>query len=84
MLNVICWVIFGLVVGSVARLLYRNPDDPQGCLPTIVLGISGSCVGGFIHWAINRGDTDFTPAGFIMSVVGAILCCWFAHLFRKS
>jgi uncharacterized membrane protein YeaQ/YmgE (transglycosylase-associated protein family) len=70
-LHIIGWIIFGAIVGLVARLLHPG-RDPGGCIVTVLIGIAGSLVGGFIGRAIGlygHGET----AGFIMSVVGAIV-----------
>jgi uncharacterized membrane protein YeaQ/YmgE (transglycosylase-associated protein family) len=45
---IISWIFFGLVVGIVAKLFVRGDHGFAGCLPTIVLGIGGSIVGGYI------------------------------------
>jgi uncharacterized membrane protein YeaQ/YmgE (transglycosylase-associated protein family) len=67
-------VIWGLVVGALARLALPGPD-PMGILPTIGLGLAGSFVGGLLAgllWARS--------AGFIFSVIGAILLL---YLYRR-
>jgi len=69
--NVIIWIIFGLVVGIVAKLLMPG-RDPGGFFLTALLGIIGAVVGGFIGRAVGLyqpGD----PVGFIMAVVGAVI-----------
>lgn len=64
-------LIVGLVVGALAKLIMPGRDG-GGILVTMVLGVVGSMVAGFIgrglHW---YGDNE--PAGFIMSVIGAIV-----------
>ena len=70
--TVIGWMIFGLVAGAIARLLHPG-DDAMGWLPTMLLGIVGSLVGGGIAWAFHLGTTPYSPAGWILSIVGAIV-----------
>jgi uncharacterized membrane protein YeaQ/YmgE (transglycosylase-associated protein family) len=68
-------VVIGLVAGFIARALVPGPD-PMSVLATMVLGIVGSFIGGFLGWALF--GTDFTegalqPAGLIGSVLGSIV-----------
>jgi uncharacterized membrane protein YeaQ/YmgE (transglycosylase-associated protein family) len=65
------WIVFGLIVGAVAKLLMPG-RDPGGIIVTMLLGIVGALVGGFIGRALglyNQGQ----GAGFIMATIGAIL-----------
>jgi uncharacterized membrane protein YeaQ/YmgE (transglycosylase-associated protein family) len=72
---IIILILIGLVAGAVARLLVPG-RDPMGILATIVLGIIGSFVGGFIWNLIQYhrlAPHKFHPAGIIGSILGAIL-----------
>ena len=70
---VLAWMFFGLVVGAVARLLYPG-RQAIGMIGTMLLGIAGSLVGGFISWAVAGGpEGAFQGAGWIMSIVGALI-----------
>lgn len=65
------WIVFGLVVGIVAKLLTPG-RDPGGFIVTILLGIAGALLGGFLGRAAGwyrEGD----PVGFVMAVVGSIV-----------
>jgi uncharacterized membrane protein YeaQ/YmgE (transglycosylase-associated protein family) len=70
-MDIILMIIFGLVVGVIAKFLMPG-KDPGGIIVTIVLGILGSLVGGFLFNAIGLGSGE-RYAGFIGSVIGAIL-----------
>ena len=71
MFGVIGWIFFGLIVGIVAKLLMPGRDP--GCfIITIALGIIGAVVAGFLGRALGLYGAD-EPAGFLMSVVGAII-----------
>jgi uncharacterized membrane protein YeaQ/YmgE (transglycosylase-associated protein family) len=73
MMSFIWWLIVGLIVGALARLILPG-RDPMGWLVTMILGIAGSIVGGLISWAIWGTDTrGFRPAGFVLSLLGAIV-----------
>ena len=73
MLSWIWFLIIGLVVGALARLLMPG-KDPMGIIATIILGVVGSLLGGFISSLIwGTGQGGFQPAGFLLSLVGAII-----------
>src|SRR4051812_43931962 len=70
-MSVLGWILFGLIVGVVAKLLMPG-RDPGGFIVTIVLGIVGAMVGGLIGRALGLyGPRE--AAGFLMSVLGAVV-----------
>ena len=69
--DVLIWILFGLVVGALAKLLMPG-NDPGGIIITILLGIAGSLVGGFIGRALGLYERG-QAAGFLMSLLGAII-----------
>ena len=70
-MGILTWILFGLVVGVIAKLLMPG-RDPGGFIVTILLGIAGALLGGFIGQAMGfYGPND--SAGWIVSIVGAIL-----------
>ncbi|MEZ5323143.1 MAG: GlsB/YeaQ/YmgE family stress response membrane protein [Microthrixaceae bacterium] len=70
--NIIGILFIGLIAGYVARALVPG-RDPMGFGGTIVLGVVGSFVGGLLGWIIRHSDVDFSPAGIIGSVFGAVI-----------
>jgi uncharacterized membrane protein YeaQ/YmgE (transglycosylase-associated protein family) len=71
MFSVLGWILFGLVVGAVAKLLMPG-RDPGGFIVTILLGIAGALLGGFLGRAMGwYGEGE--AAGFLMSLVGAVV-----------
>jgi uncharacterized membrane protein YeaQ/YmgE (transglycosylase-associated protein family) len=68
---VLGWIFFGLIVGIVAKLLMPG-RDPGGFIVTMVLGIAGALLGGFLGRALGFYGAN-QAAGFLMSVVGAVL-----------
>ena len=74
--EIIGWLIMGLIVGGLARLIMPG-RDPMGCLMTALLGIAGSIAGGFIGQLIFgkvRSEGYFTPSkSWILSLAGALL-----------
>lgn len=77
--SLIVWAVFGLIVGAIARLLYPG-RQPIGLLGTMALGIVGSLVGGLIAWVFGFRPEEgpFSGAGWIMSILGAIIVVWIA------
>jgi uncharacterized membrane protein YeaQ/YmgE (transglycosylase-associated protein family) len=74
MFGIIGWIVFGLIVGAIAKLLMPG-RDPGGIIVTMALGIAGALAGGFIGRALGwYGPND--GAGFLMSLVGAVLLLW--------
>ncbi|HEX6436960.1 MAG TPA: GlsB/YeaQ/YmgE family stress response membrane protein [Candidatus Binatia bacterium] len=71
MLGWIGWIIFGLIVGIVGKFLMPG-RDPGGFIVTILLGIAGALLGGFVGRALGFYQ-EGEPAGFIMAVIGAII-----------
>lgn len=71
MFGLIGWLLFGLVAGVVAKLMMPG-RDPGGWIVTILLGMAGAAVGGFIGRAAGF-YTEGQPAGFLMAVVGAVI-----------
>jgi len=70
-MGIIGWIIFGLIVGVVAKLLMPG-RDPGGWIVTILLGIAGALVGGFLGRALGWYGPGHA-AGFLMSLVGALI-----------
>jgi uncharacterized membrane protein YeaQ/YmgE (transglycosylase-associated protein family) len=78
MFSLIGWVVFGAIVGGLARWIMPG-RDPMGCLLTVLLGIAGSVVGGLLLGVLIGGrGTD--PAGWVGSILGALLVLW---LYRR-
>jgi uncharacterized membrane protein YeaQ/YmgE (transglycosylase-associated protein family) len=75
MFFILGWVIYGLIVGYLAKLVHPG-EDPVGFLPTIGIGVAGSYVGGFINWVIGAGHSPFSASGILMGTIGGVVCCW--------
>ena len=75
--TILVWAISGLIIGLIARALYPG-RQPMGFLATMMLGIAGSLVGGFISWMFGFRPEDgaFRGSGFFMSVIGSLVVVW--------
>lgn len=72
--SIIIWIVFGAIVGIIARFLVPGRDS-MGWVATIVLGIIGSFVGGFLAQLLFTGNASIPPptAGWIGSIIGAVI-----------
>jgi len=74
MFGVLGWMLFGLIVGALAKLVMPG-RDPGGIIVTMAIGIVGALMGGWIGRAVGwYGPND--GAGFFMSLLGSILLLW--------
>jgi uncharacterized membrane protein YeaQ/YmgE (transglycosylase-associated protein family) len=73
-MSIIAWIVVGLIAGAIAKMLMPG-DDPGGIIITILLGIAGAIVGGFIAVALNisNGVDDFDIGTLVLAVLGAML-----------
>lgn len=78
MFGIIGWILFGLIVGAIAKLVMPG-RDPGGIIVTMLLGIAGAVAGGYLGRALGwYGPND--GAGFLMSLFGAIILLWIYRL----
>jgi len=80
MLFLISWIIYGLIVGVIAKAASSKEGLPVGWLGTLGIGVAGSYVGGIICWILGSGGSPFSPSGIFMGIIGGIVFCW---LYRK-
>lgn len=69
--GLLVWAVFGLIVGGIARLLVPG-RDPMGCLGTMLLGVAGSLLGGFLASLFIHGDR-WHPASWIGAIIGGVI-----------
>jgi uncharacterized membrane protein YeaQ/YmgE (transglycosylase-associated protein family) len=69
-MNLILFLLFGLIVGALARFIVPG-REPGGWIVSILIGIAGSFIGGFLGRALGF-YREGEPAGFLMSLLGAV------------
>jgi uncharacterized membrane protein YeaQ/YmgE (transglycosylase-associated protein family) len=84
-MGIITMLVVGLIAGLLARALMPG-NDSMGWIPTILLGIVGSFVGGFLASVLLHDQTtntsDFHPTGLVGSVIGALIVLGIWHFAR--
>jgi uncharacterized membrane protein YeaQ/YmgE (transglycosylase-associated protein family) len=73
-MSILAWIVVGLIAGAIAKMLMPG-DDPGGIILTILLGIAGAIVGGFVAVALNisNGVDDFDIGTIVLAVLGSML-----------
>lgn len=82
MLHLLWTALIGLIVGAIAKLIMPG-KDPGGIWVTMLIGIAGSFIGTWIGRMVGHyGEND--SAGFLMSLVGALILLGIYHLIRRA
>ena len=72
-MGILLWIIFGLLVGVVAKYLVPG-EGPGGILGDIIVGIIGALVGGFLYGLFGHtGVTGFNLGSFLCAIIGAVI-----------
>jgi len=71
-MSVILFLIFGLIVGALARLIVPG-REPGGWLTSLVIGVAGAFLGGFLGRVFGLYTREVTTGGFVMSFIGAVI-----------
>ncbi len=87
MLNILAWVLLGVIAGAIAKLIYPGKQG-GGFLGTMILGIIGAFVGGILHSLVTGNGFALTAAGFsvggiILAVLGAIIALFVYYTVTK-
>ena len=77
-MGILLWILFGLIVGVIAKLLTPG-RDPGGFVVTTLLGIAGALLGGFIGRVLGIYPSYQSTGGFFLSIVGAIIILAIYH-----
>lgn len=86
-MNIIAWIILGLLAGAIAKLIYPGHQG-GGILATMLLGIIGAFIGGSIYALVTTGTLQLTAAGLsipglIIAIVGAVIAIFIWGLMTR-
>ena len=83
-MGILSWILMGLIVGVIAKLVMPGPD-PGGIFLTILLGIGGAFVGGYVGSFLGLGSvTGLNPGSLLLAVGGAVLILILHRTIRKK
>lgn len=82
-MSIVLWILFGLIVGVIAKLLTPG-RDPGGFVITVLLGIAGALLGGFVGRVLGIYPDYQSTGGFFMSIVGAVIILAIYHVATRS
>ena len=72
-MGILSWIVMGLIAGAIGKFLMPG-DDPGGFIVTIIIGIVGAVIGGFIATALGLGEVDgFNFRSLLIAVGGSIV-----------
>jgi uncharacterized membrane protein YeaQ/YmgE (transglycosylase-associated protein family) len=82
-MSILLWVLFGLIVGVIAKLLTPG-REPGGFVLTALLGVAGAVLGGFIGRALGIYPEYQSTGGLFMSIVGAVIILAIYHAVTRT
>ncbi len=82
-MGILSWILLGLVAGALAKFIMPG-KDPGGCLVTIILGIVGAMLGGFIASLLGFGTVQSFDIGGILIATGGALLLLIGYRFIKK
>jgi len=83
-MGILSWIVMGLIVGAIAKVIMPG-DDPGGFIVTILIGVAGAFVGGFIGSLAGLGTvTGFNLASIGLAVVGALVLLYGYRLIKSK
>ena len=71
-MGIISWIIVGLIAGALGKLVMPG-DDPGGFIATLLIGMAGAVVGGFVVGIVGTGATGFNIWSILVATLGAII-----------
>lgn len=82
-MNILSWILFGLIVGIVANAM--DPSPNRGILGSVLLGIVGALVGGFLaNLIFGVSITGFNVTAFLVAIAGSLLLLFFGRALRRA
>ncbi|MEQ5801289.1 GlsB/YeaQ/YmgE family stress response membrane protein [Halomonas sp. H10-9-1] len=82
-MGVLAWILFGLIAGVLAKWIMPG-KDPGGIIVTILIGIGGAFVGGWLGSMVGMGSMgDFSLGSFVTAILGALVLLFAYRMIRK-
>jgi len=81
--DIVLWIVFGLVAGILAKWIFPG-KNPGGFILTVILGIAGAFVGGYVATLLGAGIGDSLLGRLILAVAGAVLLLFIFNLAMKA
>ena len=83
-MGIFSWIILGLIVGALAKFIMPG-EDPGGIIVTILIGIAGAFLGGFVGSRLGLGDvTGFNLGSLVIALGGALLLLFGYRILKKN
>ncbi|MFZ1290902.1 MAG: GlsB/YeaQ/YmgE family stress response membrane protein [Melioribacteraceae bacterium] len=83
-MGILSWIVFGLIAGAIAKFIMPG-KDPGGMIITILIGVAGAFVGGFIGSLLGLGDiSGFDFRSFAMAIAGSIILLFIYRKFKSN
>jgi uncharacterized membrane protein YeaQ/YmgE (transglycosylase-associated protein family) len=83
-MGILSWIVFGLIAGVLAKLIMPG-KDPGGVIVTILIGIAGAVIGGFIANGLGFGSVNgFDFRSFIIAIVGSLILLAGYRMMKKA
>lgn len=81
-MGILSWIILGLLAGAIAKWI-RPGKDPGGCIVTILIGIAGAFLGGWIGSMLGLGTVDtFNIRTLLLAILGSVIVLWLYAMVR--
>ena len=83
-MGIFSWIIFGLIAGLLAKAIMPG-KDPGGWIVTILLGIGGAIIGGFVATLLGFGNVSgFNLYSFLIAIIGSLILLWLYRMFKRT
>lgn len=84
-MNFLSWIIFGFIAGAIAKAIHSGPN-PKGCIPTIIIGVLGSLLGGWLGsmlFSTGIAVTGFNFHSFLVAISGSVILLFLYRMINR-
>jgi uncharacterized membrane protein YeaQ/YmgE (transglycosylase-associated protein family) len=83
-MGILSWIVFGLIAGAIAKFIMPG-KDPGGMIITVLIGVAGAFLGGFVGSLLGLGDiSGFDFRSFAMAIAGSIILLFIYRKFKSN